>query len=80
MFFICDFLAEYFDFPYFYRLSYVLYLGDKELNQCSGVIIGNDDNNTGIIFTSANLIRLLAKEEDVVAVNTIADDLKVIVF
>ncbi|CAO2816853.1 unnamed protein product [Amaranthus hypochondriacus] len=54
------------------------YSGDKKLNRCSGVIIGNDDNNTGIIFTSANLIRQLAKE-GVVAVNIVADDLKILV-
>ncbi|KAL6584612.1 hypothetical protein OROMI_003901 [Orobanche minor] len=56
-------------------LSYTT--GDQELNQCSGVIIENDDNNAHIVLTSANLIRRPTQED--VMEDSLADSLKVII-
>lgn len=55
------------------------------MNQGSGFIVATDDTNTGIVFTSANLIRRFTEnnvaennvpENDFVE-NELADDLKV---
>lgn len=51
------------------------FVGEEELYQCSGTIIESYDDYTGIVITSANLIR--PQTECACAENILADKLKV---
>ncbi|KNA04373.1 hypothetical protein SOVF_200360 isoform A [Spinacia oleracea] len=53
-------------------VSLVSYTGEKEMNQGSGFIVATDDTNTGIVFTSANLIRRFT--ENNVAENNVPEN------
>ncbi|KNA04372.1 hypothetical protein SOVF_200350 [Spinacia oleracea] len=58
-------------------VSLVSFTGEEELYQCSGTIIESYDDYTGIVITSANLIR--PQTECACAENILADKLKVFV-
>lgn len=65
--------------PCFSSPTNLLSAGENELIQGCGTIIESDNTNTGIVLTSANLIRRVRVMEEgyVVYENSLADNLKV---